>query len=38
MEVSMFQPHQVAELSSFVYVDLDLEAIIEGTNETINAG
>ena len=38
MEVSMFQPHQVAEVSSFVYVALDIEAIIEGTNETINAG
>ena len=38
MEVAMFQPHQAAELSSFVYVALDLEARIEGTTETINAG
>ena len=38
MEGAMFQVHQVAELSSFVYVALDLEAIIEGTTETLNAG
>ena len=38
MEVALFQPHQVAELRSFVYVVLDLEARIEGTSETINAG
>ena len=29
----MFQAHQVAELSSFVYVALNLEARIAGTSE-----
>ena len=38
MEVAMFQPHQAADLSGFVYVPLDLEARIEGTSETINSG
>ena len=35
MEGAMFQPHQVAELSSFVYVALNLEERIEGTSETM---
>ena len=34
----MFQPHQTAELSSFVYVALDLEVSIEGNTQTINSG
>ena len=34
---AMFQPHQKAELSIFVYVTLDLETKIEGTSVTINA-
>lgn len=39
MEGAMFQPYQVAELSSFVDVGLDLESrIIAGTTVTINAG
>ena len=39
MEVAMFQPHQAADLSGFVYVVLDVEARMEeGTSETINSG
>ena len=38
MEGAMFWSHQAPELSSFVYVALNLEARIEGTSETINAG
>ena len=38
MEGAKFQPHQGAELSSFVDVSLNLEARIAGTSETINAG
>ena len=38
VERAMFQPHQATELSSFVYVAIDLEARISGTSETINAG
>ena len=34
MEGAIFQPHQVTELSRFVYVALDLEARIEVTIET----
>lgn len=34
----MFHPHQVTELSSFVYVALDLEARIEGTSEAMLDG
>ena len=34
----MFQRHQVSELSRFVYEALDLEARIEDTTDTINAG
>ena len=33
--VAMFQPHQAAELTSFVYVALNLEARIEGTSMLI---
>ena len=33
----MFQTHQATELSSFVYVALDLEERIEGTIETMVA-
>ena len=35
MEGTMFQPHQVTELNSFVNVALHLEAIIAGTSETM---
>ena len=35
MEGTMFQPHQVTELNSFVNVALHLEARIEGTSVII---
>ena len=38
MEGAVFQPHQTAELISFVYVALDLVVSIKGTTQTINSG
>ena len=38
MEWAVFQPQQTAELSSIVYVALDLEVSIEGNTQTNNAG
>ena len=32
MKGAIFQPHQAAELTIFVYLALDLEAEIEGTS------